>query len=175
MNDLYKRLQVDPEADSVVIRAAYHALARKYHPDAGGDLVRMVEVNEAWDVLGNPMMRTAYDTERAQPAKRNSSSPHSDQRVDYGRTTGSPPRAGGDASSTLDFGRYSGWSLAQVIQKDPDYLEWMVRTSIGRRLSAEVKTLLESRELVRAAAGFGGRDPTPKGRDWLGRPSKAHR
>ena len=31
--DLYKILQVDPEADAEVIEAAYRRLARRYHPD----------------------------------------------------------------------------------------------------------------------------------------------
>jgi len=64
MDDLYKNLQVDPRAESEVIRAAYYALARKYHPDVGGDLRRMVDFNAAWAVLGNPLLRSAYDAER---------------------------------------------------------------------------------------------------------------
>ena len=31
--DLYKVLQVDPEAEHEVVQAAYRRLARKYHPD----------------------------------------------------------------------------------------------------------------------------------------------
>ena len=31
--DAYKVLQVDPEAEDEVIKAAYRRLARKYHPD----------------------------------------------------------------------------------------------------------------------------------------------
>jgi len=38
------------------------------------------------------------------------------------------PRSRLDSSSILDFGRYAGWSLAQIVEKDPDYLEWLVRT-----------------------------------------------
>ena len=33
INDFYRVLQVDPAAEPEVIRAAYRALARKYHPD----------------------------------------------------------------------------------------------------------------------------------------------
>ena len=64
MDDLYKNLQVDPRAESEVIRAAYYALARKYHPDHGGDARRMVVLNDAWDVLGDPTRRAAYDASR---------------------------------------------------------------------------------------------------------------
>jgi DnaJ-like protein len=31
------------------VKAAYRELARKHHPDAGGDPVRMAEINEAWE------------------------------------------------------------------------------------------------------------------------------
>jgi len=60
-----------------------------------------------------------------------------------------------DSSSILDFGRYAGWSLAQIVEKDPDYLEWLVRTPIGRRLAAEARALLESgqRPAVRSEWG----------------------
>src|SRR5450759_2382868 len=37
MPDLYEVLQVHPRAEPDVLRAAYRVLARKYHPDHGGD------------------------------------------------------------------------------------------------------------------------------------------
>ena len=33
----HRTLGVDPQADPVVIRSAYLALIRRYHPDKGGD------------------------------------------------------------------------------------------------------------------------------------------
>jgi len=66
--DLYKALQVDPEADVEVIQAAYRRLAHKFHPDlASGEDARrrMIEINAAWEVLGDPRRRAAYDRERA--------------------------------------------------------------------------------------------------------------
>lgn len=66
--DLYKILQVDPEAEDDVIQAAYRRLARKYHPDvAPGPEAerRMSAINEAWRVLHDPTSRAAYDTDRA--------------------------------------------------------------------------------------------------------------
>lgn len=59
--DYYAILQVDPKAEPEVIQAAYRRLAAKYHPDAGGDEERMKRINEAWDVLGDPQRRRAYD------------------------------------------------------------------------------------------------------------------
>jgi curved DNA-binding protein CbpA len=61
MRDYYEVLQVHPRAESDVIRAAYRVLARKYHPDHGGDRARMIAINDAWDILGDPARRAAYD------------------------------------------------------------------------------------------------------------------
>ena len=55
--DPYKALQVDPEADDEVIRAAYRGLARKYHPDVtpGPEAAaRMAAINVAWGLIGRP-------------------------------------------------------------------------------------------------------------------------
>lgn len=32
----------------------------------------------------------------------------------------------------LDFGRYEGWSLGELVVHDPEYLEWLERMPIGR-------------------------------------------
>jgi curved DNA-binding protein CbpA len=67
LKDHYKTLQVDPEADTDVITAAYRVLARRLHPDkdyTGVDEYRMSELNRAYAVLRDPAKRRAYDTER---------------------------------------------------------------------------------------------------------------
>ncbi len=66
--DPYKTLQVDAEAEDEVISAAYRRLARKYHPDvASGDeaAARMLAINAAWEKIGDPTRRVAYDRGRA--------------------------------------------------------------------------------------------------------------
>jgi len=65
--DAYKVLQVDPEADQDVIQAAYRRLARKWHPDVAPEseaAARMVTLNLAWGLVGDPQRRAAYDHER---------------------------------------------------------------------------------------------------------------
>ncbi len=65
--DPYKTLQVDPEAEDEVIVAAYRRLAMKYHPDRGGgadSAARMAALNAAWERIGEPAARAAYDRER---------------------------------------------------------------------------------------------------------------
>jgi curved DNA-binding protein CbpA len=67
--DYYAVLGVLPAAEDVVIRAAYRALAQRYHPDrCGGPQpnahIRMSELNEACAVLSDAEQRTAYDRRR---------------------------------------------------------------------------------------------------------------
>ena len=65
--DYYAILQVDPLAEPEVIEAAYRRLSRKYHPDVSGEADagrRMRDLNEAYEVLGDPARRRAYDRRR---------------------------------------------------------------------------------------------------------------
>ena len=67
--DLYAILGVQPDAEEVVIIAAYRALAKRYHPDRfSGDSdeahKRMSQINEAYEVLGNKFRRAEYDRSR---------------------------------------------------------------------------------------------------------------
>jgi curved DNA-binding protein CbpA len=59
----YEILQVSPNAEQSVIMAAYKRLAKTYHPDTAGSVnaARMVEINEAYEVLSNPIKRSEYD------------------------------------------------------------------------------------------------------------------
>lgn len=71
--DHYHTLGISPDAEDVVVRAAYRALAQRYHPDRWqGDAqvanARMAEVNLAYEVLSDPTRRRAYDDERARTA-----------------------------------------------------------------------------------------------------------
>jgi curved DNA-binding protein len=63
--DYYEILGLRPGADDGEIRRAFRNLARKYHPDtAGGDREaedRFKEINEAYEVLGDPAKRQRYD------------------------------------------------------------------------------------------------------------------
>ena len=65
--DPYKVLQVDPEAEDEVIQAAYRRLARKYHPDLATTpdaAARMAAINTAWELIGEPVARAAFDRQR---------------------------------------------------------------------------------------------------------------
>lgn len=67
--DHYACLGVMPNAEQIVITAAYRALARQYHPDLWkGDPAianrRMSEINVAYGVIGDPDQRQRYDKTR---------------------------------------------------------------------------------------------------------------
>ncbi len=63
----YAILDVPPTASLEEIRQSYRQKAFAAHPDRGGSHRLMLRLNEAWDVLGNPDKRRAYDTERQAP------------------------------------------------------------------------------------------------------------
>ena len=68
MRDWYEVLGVPDGAPSESVKAAYRSLAFKHHPDRNpGDPAaarRLVEINAAYEVLGDEMLRRAYDAER---------------------------------------------------------------------------------------------------------------
>ncbi len=63
--DYYKILGVNKNASEKEIKSAYRKLARQYHPDVNKDDSRaeekIKEINEAYEVLGDPQKRTKYD------------------------------------------------------------------------------------------------------------------
>ena len=67
--DYYAVLGIMPDAEVVVVIAAYRALASLYHPDKWkGDVTeatrRMAEINVAYGVLGDAAKRKQYDASR---------------------------------------------------------------------------------------------------------------
>ncbi|HTC85651.1 MAG TPA: DnaJ domain-containing protein [Candidatus Acidoferrum sp.] len=171
MRDLYTVLQIDPKAEHEVVRAAFRALARKYHPDSGGDRDRMIAIVEAWSILGDVRRRANYDrglaglvrpmapsTTGSKPATAGPTAPLAttpapasgpiaaaapDRSPAEAAGHPPPPDRGRSDGSTLDFGRYAGWSIGQLARHDPNYLEWLRRTPIGRPFSAEIESTLE--------------------------------
>jgi hypothetical protein len=59
---------------------------------------------------------------------------------------GAPGAAQGGTSAgdvQLDFGRYAGWSIRALAQKDPDYLRWLARHSSGIRFRSEIARIIK--------------------------------
>lgn len=154
--DAYRILQVVPAAHPDVIRAAYYALARIYHPDGEqSDSDLMSDLNWAYDQVRDRVRREAYD--RARAALRE---PFARDTVPVGPGPGyvspaAPPPPGDEPSETagpfararrtdpsdskrIDFGRYAGWSIRDLVHQDPTYLRWLSRHSSGVRFRSEI-------------------------------------
>jgi DnaJ-class molecular chaperone len=61
MSDYYSILGVSRTATADEIKKAYRKKAHQYHPDKGGDTIKFKEINEAYQVLGDPQKRAQYD------------------------------------------------------------------------------------------------------------------
>lgn len=119
--DPYVILQVDPAADHEVIRAAYRVLARRYHPDTGHPDARdrMVVLNRAWEMLGDPTRRREVDRQlRA-------------RRVVNGAGASANETNGADHASDRGAGPDAGTSAAR---RDPEWPTplWMQRNARRR-------------------------------------------
>ncbi len=64
MKNYYDILGVSEDASSDQIKRAFKEIAKKEHPDRGGDESRFKEANEAYDTLKNSQKRHEYDTMR---------------------------------------------------------------------------------------------------------------
>ncbi len=107
--DYYSILGVPKTASREEIRTAYRSLARKYHPDVAQDKLtaeaKFKEINEAYEVLGDPAKRSQYDEISAR--WKGGGSFRSSTRA--GRTTrGESP--GGFSFEEFDFGGSTGFS-----------------------------------------------------------------
>jgi molecular chaperone DnaJ len=138
LTTLYAVLGVEHDADTATIRRAYRALARRHHPDFGGDTQEMVVLNDAWHVLRDPERRARYNQQLHRPIPR----PRSD-----------------DGHTVMDWGQYEGWSLAEIAKIDTNYLLWLSRMPVGRPLQREIGQVLAER-----AAAEEVRGPAPAAR-----------
>lgn len=150
--DHYKLLQVDPGADLDVIKAAYKALARKLHPDddfTGIQDYHLKELTRAFNILRDPAERKAYDLRRAY-RMRWPMGPGLDEVPEEAELTthlAERVQAKMDEAETpdqrrLDFGRYTGQTLRDIANQDPDYLRWLARHSSGIRFRSTILKIL---------------------------------
>lgn len=65
MKNYYDLLEINKNASEEVIKSAYRALAKKYHPDNNGmsNAEKLAEINEAYEVLSNPEKKREYDAQ----------------------------------------------------------------------------------------------------------------
>lgn len=141
VQDPYRVLQVLPDADQVVLNAAFRALALKYHPDRDASpqaARRMAKLNEAYAMVRDEPTRRSFEAGRMRASFAGvggSSRPASGGAVP-------PPPRGASAGTKLEFGRYAGWTLRDLARRDPDYLRWLSRHASGLRYRVEIYQIL---------------------------------
>jgi curved DNA-binding protein CbpA len=137
--DHYSTLGVAPDAEDIVITAAYRALAQRYHPDksAGSESshVKMAALNEAYGVLSNAARRAEYDR-----SYRRSSEQSFEAQDDEEQST-----AFSEAMKEVD-GR---WQVAKSVYADIEALRERLARFSTQLAFAYVTTLLERKDFER--------------------------
>ncbi len=134
--DYYRLLGLTPQATVQEIKRAYRRLARRYHPDANPPErkewaeARMRLLNEAYEVLGRPKSRAAYDQGR-RPWWKGPPSPPRPRRST--RTYTPPPRSSDDPWVDEVFAQSEAWARDSFRSRAKDFFTWdyILRTERG--------------------------------------------
>lgn len=105
--DYYKVLGVEKLANQDEVKRAYRKLARQFHPDINKDAgaeERFKEIGEAYEVLGNPEKRAAYDElgKAAKPGQDFRPPPHWDQGFEFSQAPSGAAGGGHDYSEFFE-------------------------------------------------------------------------
>ncbi|MGH7979299.1 MAG: DnaJ domain-containing protein, partial [Limisphaerales bacterium] len=124
--DYYETLGVSRSAGEADIKKAFRKLARQYHPDVAKDKKRaeekFKEINEAYEVLSDPVKRRKYDELGANWKSGAEFRPPPGWEQFAGRRGGGPTAPGAEGSD-FEFGG-TGFS---------DFFEQLFGSSGGRR------------------------------------------
>jgi len=146
----YQVLQVDVNADADIIATVHRRLAQRFHPDLDASPEasrRMLEINQAYDVLKNVEQRARYDAELARRRDRRNVDRFVKRPTEYAATGDTTPFGeagtprGPAVGSLVEFGRYKGWTRGQIASFDPDFLEWFERSPSSRQYRTEIAQL----------------------------------
>lgn len=160
----YAALEVGPEASQREIRAAYRRLARATHPDGNdGDPAlerRFKRIARAYEVLGDPHRRTAYD-ERLTRGR--FASPGTGGAATYDVGTG--PIYHSDLGHHSDFYQVgdplSVAEAAALVRREGGWLRRAIRTGRLRATRSPRGYLLRRRDVERLDRTAPRRSPAP--------------
>lgn len=164
----YAALEVSPEASAREIRAAFRRLARATHPDGhDGDPAlerRFKRIARAYEVLGDPRRRAAYDERltRGQFA-----APGSAGQATY--VVGTGPIYHSDLGHHSDFYQdgdpLSVAEAAALVRRDGGWLRRAIRAGRLRATRSASGYLLRRRDVERLDRTARRRTPAPAPRD----------
>ncbi|WP_278102866.1 DnaJ domain-containing protein [Microbacterium proteolyticum] len=109
----YEVLRVDVDVDDEGLRRAYRVRLRETHPDTGGDAALFVQVQRAWELVGTPEARAAYDRGRG----------HASAEWGGGAAASAPPRPDTRPRARA-YGQPGGWRRERYLS--------LIREWVGR-------------------------------------------
>ena len=59
--NLYEELGLKQSATKSEIKSSYRSLVKQHHPDAGGEKERFLAIQNAWEILNDPIKKEQYD------------------------------------------------------------------------------------------------------------------
>ena len=59
--NLYEELGLTKNATKSEIKSAYRYLVKQHHPDTGGEKERFLAIQNAWEILNDPIKKAQYD------------------------------------------------------------------------------------------------------------------
>lgn len=167
VRDPYQVLGLTPAATAAEIKAAYRALVKRHHPDAGGDPETILVLNAAWEVLGDGDRRRSHDRRYTPPPAAAGRNPAAAAPAPRGG------RRGGDAEDLLDWLRrvYAPIDrlLGRLVAAVPDHLQELAADPYddalmeafcaflaeARSQLEQLETLFRSQACPAEARGFG--------------------
>ncbi|MBS1673549.1 MAG: J domain-containing protein [Actinobacteria bacterium] len=148
----YEVLGVVATVDDEELKRAYRLQLRRTHPDTGGDATVFIQVQRAWELVGSPALRAAYDRGHGFS---DAETPWDGWRTPATRTDTRPrAKAYGEAGSSrrrLYVDQVHAWAGSAV--PDP-YDPAFVRT-IPRELRRTLAQALAEEDTARSVADLG--------------------
>jgi curved DNA-binding protein CbpA len=143
----YDVLGVTSDAPEEVIRAAYRALAAKYHPDRNPEdsdaELKLKRLNAAFQVLGDPAKRKQYDELARSPEGRDEYPLDAQQQARYDTAR---PRRPDAPASRVGFAKRSGFWVTMAVLSVVAMAGGLPRFIGGVCLLVSVLGLMGSRE-----------------------------